>query len=142
MLIQIEMCRVCVIWVWPVSASCLCWSVTPLSTNQRPVSRSCDHCPPIRGQCQARVYVGLSLLCHLSRVSEARHTVVTQDHYSGLRARHVPEMFLIVARSSEMSLVADRSISQGSLIVTAPISSDVISVQLYLANYFLKYSDD
>ena len=49
-------------------------------------------------------------------------------------------MFLIMPCSGEMSLAADSSISQQSLIVTTPISSDVRSVQLYLANYVVEVS--
>ena len=49
-------------------------------------------------------------------------------------------MFLIMPCSGEMSLAADSSISQQSLIVTTPISSDVRSAQLYLANYVVEVS--
>ena len=70
----------------------------------------------------------------------------TRDHYSGRgwltkEAGQCPgdvSNYAVLGR--EMSLATDSSISQRqqSLIVTTPISSDVRSVQLYLANYVVE----
>ena len=92
---------------------CLCWSVTRLSS--------------VTGDTEWRPGLGII-------------TQAEDGHWWLKRPTNVPEMFLIMPCIGEMSLVADSSISQRSLIVTTPISSDVRSVQLYLANYVVEVS--